>query len=222
MEYERLKMVPAVQLATGHYFNFLTPDESLEEMGHAMALVNIAQGLSRICRFNGHVNTRTIYSVGEHSVRMVDLVETPAQKYAALLHDAQEALIGDISSPLKQLLPDYQLIEQDIEHALWRFFEVPLFDPEIKAAIRHADLRMLATERRDLCQPLHLRDTSGDRWSMLDGIEPAPFEIEPWEPDTAFLAFSRAFAQTAPESLQIKMKAQIDAAQEAFMQEDDQ
>jgi len=69
---------------------------------------NIAQSLAFQCRFNGHV-TR-FYSVAEHSLRVAkrilmdheDLSINPLLYLVALLHDAGETIIGDITSPIKR------------------------------------------------------------------------------------------------------------------------
>lgn len=69
-----------------------------------LCIFDIAHALARLCRFNGHI-TAEHYSVAEHCVLVSHLIETPEYQLAGLLHDAAEAYIGDIPSPLKAELP---------------------------------------------------------------------------------------------------------------------
>lgn len=108
-------------------------------------LDDFAHNLARIARFTG-ATTRP-YSVGAHCMMVADLVP-PAYEAAALLHDLAEAVLSDISAPLKSLLPDYRGLEHRWNEALqtrllYRWEKVP----EIKTADRLA----FAIERRDLC-----------------------------------------------------------------------
>ena len=64
-------------------------------------LSDVARGLSQINRFCGQ--TRRPFSVAEHSIVVGDLVP-PHLKLAALLHDAHEALIGDVPTPAVRAL----------------------------------------------------------------------------------------------------------------------
>lgn len=81
---------------------------------------DIVAGLSKICRFNGQISH--FYSVAQHSV-LVAHFAPPALKRAALLHDAAEAYIGDVISPLKELLkPDYTNIERKLEACIFEAF----------------------------------------------------------------------------------------------------
>jgi 5'-deoxynucleotidase YfbR-like HD superfamily hydrolase len=99
---------------------------------------------------------------------------------AALLHDAAEAYIGDVASPLKHQLPDYKVIEDRVEAAVFKHFNLAKpFHPSVK----RADLIMLATEQRDL-MPEH-----GDRWACLQGIEPMPQRLDPMPAQTARYCF---------------------------------
>jgi hypothetical protein len=105
-----------------------------------VTLLDVAHGLAHICRFTGH--TRRFYSVAEHSVHASYLV--PATLAAdALLHDAHEALIGDVSSPLKSLLPDYQAMEARVEAGVRRRFKVSVETPR---RVIEADRTMLDIE----------------------------------------------------------------------------
>lgn len=138
---------------------------------------DIAQALSRIPRFNGH--TRQFYSVAQHCVLASQLV--PAEDaLAALLHDATEAYIGDMISPLKALLPAYRLIEQRVWVAIAKRFGVDTVMPN---SVKQADLQLLATERRDLLPE------SPQEWPCLEGVEPLTDPIEPWSPQLAEMAW---------------------------------
>lgn len=75
-----------------------------------ITIEDIACGLSRICRFNGQLPE--FYSVAEHSIFVAELVD-PQLRLAALLHDASEAYLGDVSRNLKHspALAGYRALE---------------------------------------------------------------------------------------------------------------
>lgn len=91
-----------IMLASGVLFDLTNP------AGSPMSLQDIAHGLGRVCRFAGQTNR--FYSVAEHCFHVARLVPVELAR-VALLHDASEAFIGDVTRPLKALLPDYQAIE---------------------------------------------------------------------------------------------------------------
>lgn len=101
-----------IMLASGALFDLLDPE------GSEFTLYDIAHGLGRVCRFAGHTNR--FYTVAEHCVHVSRLVgaEDPTLARAALLHDAAEAFIGDVTRPLKALLPDYRVVEARVELAI--------------------------------------------------------------------------------------------------------
>jgi hypothetical protein len=107
-------------------------------------LVDFAYGLARIARFTGQTSVR--YSVASHSLMVADLLPVEFRA-SGLLHDAVEAVLGDVSSPLKSLLPDYKALQTRWTEAMADRWGVPLESPAIKTADRLA----YAIERRDLC-----------------------------------------------------------------------
>lgn len=149
-------MTPTILTASGTCFNLLEPDPDLIE------IEDIAHALSNLCRFTGH--TRVFYSVAEHSVRASLCAFVPAEHaLEALLHDAAEAYIGDVSSPLKAQLHEYRNIEFGVEQAIRKRFGLPA---KKTPCVKQADLTMLATEKRDLMS------ADGDDWPILRGIAP--------------------------------------------------
>lgn len=152
-----------VQTYTGRKLDLLAPTADM------IHLRDIAHALANLCRFTGH--TKRFYSVAEHSLWVSQRV--PAEHaLAGLLHDATEAYLGDVSSPLKALLPDYKLMEQRLWHVIADKFGVPR---NLPASVKEQDLCALVTERRDLLNPCaHHWDDS------LERIAPAAAEIPPF------------------------------------------
>lgn len=178
-------MNPTILTHSGRYFDFVNPDPD------SIRLPDIARALSRLCRFTGHV--KKFYSVAQHSV-LVSKYVPAGLELQGLLHDAAEAYLGDVSSPLKQLLPDYKAIEQRVEHAIAQKFGLPLkLDPEIK----RADLRLLVTEKRDL-MPFAVSGSQAvdsDAWQWTRTYVPLYESIRPMSPDEAYEAFIERFLE---------------------------
>jgi hypothetical protein len=105
---------------------------------------DIARSLSHLCRFTGHVDR--FYSVAEHSVRCSALVPQ-ADALEALLHDAHEAYIGDISTPMKRWLPEIARGEALVESAVRIAFQLP---PAMSDSVRRADRHLLILEAQHL------------------------------------------------------------------------
>lgn len=110
-----------------------------------ITLRDIAQGLGNQCRFTGQV--RDFYSVAEHCIHVAELV--PAEhKLAALLHDAQEAFIADMSTPMKaEIGAGYREIEDRIVRALDERFSMNGSLISLPQCVKDADRIMLMTER---------------------------------------------------------------------------
>lgn len=76
----------------------------LDPKPEQISLGDIARSLSRIPRFVGHTVGDTPWSVAQHSLLVESLMpdeSVPDERLAALLHDAHEAYVGDLPSPVK-------------------------------------------------------------------------------------------------------------------------
>jgi 5'-deoxynucleotidase YfbR-like HD superfamily hydrolase len=147
-----------------------------------VAIEDIAHGLAYQCRFNGQ--TKEFYSVAQHSLMVMSLVPVEHQ-FSALLHDAAEAYLGDMVKPLKNLFPEFSVIEARVMEIIGHRFGLDLahLDPSIK----QADWIALATEKRDLMPH------SVESWDYLQGIAPLPEAIRAMPPQDAKIAFLDAF-----------------------------
>ena len=106
------------------------------------------------------------YSVAQHSVIVSELVEQRGgdaeDVFAALMHDAAEAYLGDMPHPVKHRSPlgeAFKAAEEHLEQVLREHFRIKPGVPEIK----RADRALLATERRAF-------STEGWHWPELDGV----------------------------------------------------
>lgn len=143
-------------------------------------LYDIAHSLANQCRYNGA--TEVFYSVAEHSVHISRHLPY-RHALTGLLHDAAEAYVGDLSVPLKKLLPTFERYERDVWRVIAERYELPTTLPE---EVVRADQQIVANEMRVLlreCEPL-----------------PAPYDqplpdlrIEGWTPEEAEREFILQF-----------------------------
>lgn len=167
-----------IETYTGKRFDLL------EAKPGDVCLEDIAASLSKQCRFNGH--TRRFYSVAQHSVYVAQHVDRRF-RLAALMHDAHEAYVGDLVSPVKVSIDSqiFRDIENVIKKAVEERFEIE-WSPAQRDAIEVADKRMLTTERRQLLPCIHEWDTPS--------LEPFDFTIDFMGPDFAEMIFRSTFA----------------------------
>ncbi|MBF0305168.1 MAG: hypothetical protein HQL41_05920 [Alphaproteobacteria bacterium] len=162
----------------------------------------IAASLAKLCRFNGH--SRYFYSVAQHSVLVSDMLPPELRAYG-LFHDAHKAYLGDLTTPIKDVLARtfLEMLRDvggclDVTHSLpdpWGTMtdrvDVAIFravglrwPPPVDVArlVKHCDLVALATERRDL-----LAEQSPPWTISLPA--PLPRRLVPWAWDKAMDTF---------------------------------
>jgi hypothetical protein len=135
-------------------------------------IADIAHALSLICRFGGHCVEH--YSVAQHSLLVARILEdmgAPAEaQLCGLMHDAHEAYVGDVPTPIKAMLCQaWADLEHQAEDVVLSAFGLREAMNDWCDIVKHADRVALATERRDLLQ----FDIGVNRpWVILDGVAP--------------------------------------------------
>lgn len=186
-------------LPNGRPWNLLDP--KVEDV----SFTGIAHNLSCQPRFNGSLGR---YSVAEHCVHVHDEAQRRAYpkpvRLLALLHDAHEAMIGDITTPVVQALDYLSKLRDDPENAtkvssligclkhmtdrvIFTAANLPeevYLSEETQSWIRQLDLGALKTEKEYL-QP----DSCFDWGSWLEEIKPLTFTPRRWDQSEAYQAF---------------------------------
>ncbi len=102
-------------------------------------LEDIAHGLANCCRYAGQA--RVFYSVAEHATLVATRLKSagapPEIVLAGLHHDDPEAFLGDVTRPLKTLIPEYRQLERRVWeaiHAGLQLGDCPVGDGRVKEA----------------------------------------------------------------------------------------
>lgn len=161
------------QTFTGRAVDMLAPsltDIDFADVAHALALIN---------RYDGH--THIPFSVAQHCILGAEalLNETGDVRLAALflLHDAHEAYVGDIGTPVQQALraldPGALIALRELRSrfdvAIHAAAGIALPDERETRLIKRMDIRMLRAER-DALMPAKPQDWHPD----VEAAEPIP------------------------------------------------
>lgn len=152
---------------TGLYFDPLNPvkdNVSIEDIAHA---------LSMNCRYNGHCSK--FYSVAEHSVIVSRWVQDPIY---GLLHDAAEAYISDLISPVKANVVGYHAMEERLLKVILSKYGLRKMPLDVKLI----DISLRIDEMNQLI-------TGGWQW----GGKGLGVQIECWSPTKAKEEFLKCF-----------------------------
>lgn len=143
-------------------------------------MLDIAKSLSNQCRYLGHLST--FYSVAQHcSIGSMALKEKgygiELQK-GFLLHDASEAYLCDMPSPIKShpAMREYMDYEKGLVSMIYERYGV--VESRVDQIVGWMDLKMMYTEKRDL---IHTQDV----WNGEEGVEPLEDAIVPLSSDDA-------------------------------------
>jgi len=170
------------------------PVDLLDPKPEMILLGDIAHALARIPRFCGHTLGEWPWSVAQHSLLVEELMPAgspPSDRLVALLHDAHEAYVGDVITPVKRAmdalpfdLRTYKLpsdvfldIVDRLDVAIWKAFGL---EPSAgtMGVVRYVDLVALAVEKELLMTPARME------WDALPALpDPMPV-LRPAHPPT--------------------------------------
>lgn len=158
--------------------------ELLRPTVNDISLEDIARHLSKVQRFGGATRAE-FYSVAEHSV-LVSRLCLPRNALLGLLHDASEAYIGDVVTPLKRQLASYKAIEAAWMTAIGIAAGVDNALAHLPSDIKAADAIALSTERRDVFGGLGIAS---------DSPRPSTLRVRGLRPWKAYELFMERFAE---------------------------
>jgi len=162
---------------------------------------DIAWGIARQCRYGGQIRSDLeMYSVAEHACTMTwwaikdDRIEYLEDALAILLHDGSEAIFGDMATPIKQLLPEYRVMEDRCQAVITHAFGLTPENTLItKAELKEIDNRIRVDERQQIiaepAQSLGLKLT----WERDPELQRLGIETECMLPRQARTAFLSCF-----------------------------
>ena len=134
-----------LETVSGKKVNILTPDPA------TIIIEDIAWALSRMPRFSGHSIPYVPYSVAQHCIRVSQDLRKhgPLIQLYGLLHDAAEAYINDLPSPVKHI-PEIHAVIKKVESGLMQaIYESVNIDPpthEQELIVKEADKVQQAIE----------------------------------------------------------------------------
>ena len=164
---------------------------------------DIAQGLSRLARWNGQTRGKWPFSVAQHCLLVEELAGAlapglePRWRLCALLHDAPEYVIGDLISPFKAAVGlDYRAFEERLFTAILIRFSLPAVLPKkVSALIKRSDQAAAFLEATQLAGFSSSEARRYFRRPRRLQLDAAHFPLEPLPPGAAKAAFLARFAQ---------------------------
>ena len=145
---------PYIETYTGKKITFLNPHPNM------ISIVDIAHSLSMQCRYTGHC--KNFYSIAEHSLLVASLCHEENMLHA-LLHDASEAYLTDVATPIKEHLHNYREMECRLMEVIFESFGM---SPVLPHEVKEKDKLAFKIEASKLLQ------SGGKDWINGDELKP--------------------------------------------------
>ena len=167
-------------IATYSGIEFFPLDARVEDV----RIFDIAHATGMKCRYTGQCHQ--FYSVAQHAVFVSEIMEAMKcsieEQFIGLMHDAQEAYLPDVASPIKGHLPGYREIELRLEAVIAQAFAFEFPHPKV---VKVADAEAFKHEYRQIMPEL--------MWWKGDPPKYKWAELEPWDPEFAREKFLQRF-----------------------------
>lgn len=155
--------------------------------------MDIAHSLAMKCRYGGHC--RFFFSVAQHSVLCAQAaMRAGVDARWALMHDAAEAYLCDVPSPVKSRMPGFAAIELRLLQSIAAWLGLPDPDP-LPRFLKMLDEQIVAAEWDVLMPP-----------SVVVSLKPIPISsplhdmvISPWSPEKSKAEFLVLFRRFFPD-----------------------
>lgn len=186
---------PWIATASGGFWSLMAPHPQ------DVRIRDIAAGISRTCRYAGQIREEfDFYSVGEHSVLMVDWLEVQGAIHCCedglkvLLHDGSEGYLVDMASPLKAMMPEFRVVENRTQDTIDCAFGLHAARLS-KEVIKSIDVRIRMDEREALINEPALSEQKRVVWEHTPEMEGLGVTIRGLSPREAREAFLRTFVR---------------------------
>jgi hypothetical protein len=135
----------SLETVSGRKINITDPDPEMIDIS------DIAWALSRMPRFNGHSIPYVSYSVAQHSIQVMKELAQYGERVQllGLLHDAAEAYITDMPSPVKHIPEIHAVIKRLEDRIMNTIYQSLKIDPpseEEERLVKQADKIQQAVE----------------------------------------------------------------------------
>ncbi|MFX4299940.1 hypothetical protein [Pseudosulfitobacter pseudonitzschiae] len=188
---------PWLATSLGGMWSIQHPDE------RDVFIDDIAAGSARTCRYAGQLRDDIdFFSVAEHAIEMTFwAIENGYVVYledalAILLHDASEAYYGDMPTPLKQLLPDFRVLEDMAQDVIISAFGLNKDNTLItKKTIKEIDNRIRVDERPRLIAEPAMSAGHNITWDDGTPMQPLDVTLQCLAPGQARVAFLNCWVQ---------------------------
>lgn len=132
-----------IRTHSGIYVNVFEPKPEM------FCIEDIAHALAHQPRFGGHLPQ--FYSVAQHSVMCLFSAKQGGldklAQFDCLMHDCSEAYLMDLPKPIKEKIPQYKEIEDNLMKVLADVFH---FNYPLRQTVKSVDAMMLQVEWENL------------------------------------------------------------------------
>ena len=130
-----------------------------------IVIEDIAWALSRMPRFSGHTIPFVPYSVAQHCIRVAEELDSygPKIQLYGLLHDAAEAYINDLPSPVKHIPEIHAVIKKLEDNLMLAVYKSINIDPPTEEEER---IVKIADKNQQAIEAYNFMYTRGSDWNL--------------------------------------------------------